>query len=28
VMLLDGRTMKIKWKVEFPGMESYRWEQM
>jgi hypothetical protein len=24
VMLLDGRTMKIKWKVEFPGMESYR----
>ncbi|XP_048762012.2 uncharacterized protein LOC125670712 [Ostrea edulis] len=23
VMLLDGKTMKTKWKVEFPGMESY-----
>ncbi|XP_061196183.1 uncharacterized protein LOC133204462 [Saccostrea echinata] len=23
VMLLDGRTMKSKWRVEFPGMESY-----
>lgn len=24
VMLLDGKTMKSKWKAEFPGMESYR----
>lgn len=23
VMLLDGKTMKSKWKAEFPGMESY-----